>query len=307
MSAVVQEQPATVLRSESIDASPPPGVDQEKARLSLSHALITLALLLVWTVAHLVWLSHLEQGHAQSSLYPKLRSQLAEGTAPVSGAVRAGDPVAVLDVPALGVTDLVVVEGTRPAQLQTGPGHLSGSVLPGQTGVSVVAGKSLTFGAPFADIGSLAPGTVITVTTGQGVFGYAVKGVRTEGDPLPAALAPGASRLTLVTAARGSGVLGALTAGSSVYVDAELRGKAAASGPVGVVDAEPRLMEIGFDTPTLAMLALALQLVVLCLAGSFWAWQRWSRTAAWMVGTPCVLASLWLASTLGTRLLPGLV
>lgn len=307
MSALAQERPGTVLRRDEVDASPPPGVESEKTRLSVSHGLLTVALLLLWAVGYLAWLSSLEHQHAQSALYPALRSHLAEGTAPTTGAVAPGQPVALLDVPAVGIRDLVVVEGTRSTQLQQGPGHLSGSVLPGQAGVSVVAGKSWSFGAPFGRIESLVPGTVLTVTTGQGVFQYAVRSVRAQGDPMPAPLSEGGSRLTLVTAARGSGWFGTLTAGSSVYVDAELRGTAAPAGAVGAVDPESRLMSVGLDTPTLALLALALQLVVAALVGFGWAWHRWSRPAAWMVGTPCLLAALWLASSIGSRILPGLV
>ncbi|MFI5428657.1 hypothetical protein [Aeromicrobium sp. UC242_57] len=51
-------------------------------------------------------------------------------------------------MPDLDISNLVVVEGTRNAELQDGVGHETGTVLPGQQGVSTVVGKSFTFGAP---------------------------------------------------------------------------------------------------------------------------------------------------------------
>ena len=47
--------------------------------------------------------------------------------------------------------------------------------------------------------------------------------------------------------------------------------------------------------------------LVLALVGFAWARARWSPAGAWIAGAPCVLAALWLASSIGSRLLPGLV
>jgi sortase A len=214
--------------------------------------------------------------------------------------------VALLSVPGAGIDSQVVVEGSRPSQLQDGPGHVLGSVLPGQQGVSVLAGRSLSFGAPFAHITGLHAGSPITVTTGQGTFVYSVTGVRAKGDPVPAPVAAGGSRLTLVTAARGNGSKG-LQASQTVFVDAVLDTGAAPAGAVAPVDTGMRLMSTTTDTTTLALLALSLQLLVLALVGFAWAWSRWSRAGAWIAGAPCVLATLWLVSSIGSRLLPGLV
>lgn len=299
--------PATVLHPGSVDASPPPGgLDRMRLRIGFSQILVGISLLLTWFLLYLFVLSGFEQGHAQADLYGRIRTELAEGTAPTGAPIAPGSPVAVLSIPAAGVADLVVVEGSRPAQLQRGPGHVLGSVLPGQQGVSVVAGRSLSFGAPFADIAQLPLGAPVTVTTGQGVFTYEVSGVRTKGDPVPAAPVSGQGRLTLVTAARGSGASG-LQAAQTVYVDATLTDGAVAGGPVAAPDGRSNLMASGADTTTVALLALSLQLLVAALAAFVWAWSRWSRAAAWIAGAPCVLGALWLVSSVGSRLLPGLI
>lgn len=297
----------TVLRTGAVDASPPPGGgDREPMRVGSSQVLLAVALLISWFLLYLFVLSGIEQGHAQGELYEDIRTQLAEGTAPTGAPIAAGSPVAVLSVPGAGIEDLVVVEGSRPAQLQDGPGHVLGSVLPGQRGISVIAGRSMSFGAPFAAIADLPYGAPITVTTGQGAFVYEVVSVRTKGDPVPAAPPAEGGRLTLVTSARGSGMAG-LQASQSLYVDAVLSDGAVAGGPVATADVGVPLMSGGLDTTTLALLALSLQLLVLALAGFVWSWLRWSPAAAWIAGSPVVLAALWLVSSLGTRMLPGLI
>jgi sortase A len=297
----------TVLHPGVVDASPPPGAgDGEPLRVGSSQVLLGLALLIAWFLLYLLVLSGLEQGHAQSQLYQQLRTDLAGGTAPIGAPIAAGRPVALLSVPGAGVDDIVVVEGSRPAQLQDGPGHVLGTVLPGQRGVSVIAGRSLSFGAPFAGIADLSYGAPITVTTGQGVFVYDVVGVRTKGDPVPAAPPADGSRLTLVTAVRGAGLAG-LQASQTVYVDATLADGAVVGGPVSTADPEVPLMSGSADTATLALLALSLQLLVLALGGFAWSWARWSRPAAWIALSPCVVAALWLVSSIGSRLLPGLI
>lgn len=302
MSALVSAGSPSVLHHGAIDASPPPGGgDRERTRVGAAQVLLAVSVLVTFVLAYLFVLSGFEQDRAQSALYGRLRSELAEGTAPMGAPIALGSPVALISIPGAGVEDAVVVEGTRPEQLQDGPGHVLGSVLPGQQGISMVAGRSLSFGAPFARVVELADGAPITVTTAQGVFTYAVTGVRREGDPMPAAPADGASQLTLVTAARGG-----LRAADRVFVDATLAEGAAAPGPRSTQDSG-EMMAGNLAPSTLALLALSLQLLLLTLAAFAWAWLRWSRAAAWMAGAPCVLAALWLSCSVGTRLLPALI
>ena len=308
MSALLApEQPATVLRSVPVDASPPPGgVDQDQLRLGVSHVLLGMSFLLTWAFLYMFVLSGLEQAQAQQSLYEEFRTQVAEGTAPRGAPIAPGSPVALLSVPGAGVEDVVVVEGSRTAQLQDGPGHVLGSVLPGQQGVSVVADLRERRAEAEGPPGDLAVGEPVEVTTAQGEFTYRVTAVRTDGDPAPGALGEGKGRLTLVSALRESGLSG-LQASHTLYVDAELD-TAVVGGPTATRDTAPStLMDIRPDTTTLAFLALTLQLLVAALAGFAWAWARWSRRAAWIAAAPVVLATLWLVSSIGSRLLPGLV
>lgn len=302
----VMTRPSTVVRVGPVDASPPPRRDREPVRLGIAQALQALALLVVWVFVYLTVLSGFEHGHAQRGLYQQVRTQLALGEAPTGAPIAPGTPLGVLSIPSLGLSNEVFVEGTRNEQLQDGPGHVYGSVLPGQQGISVLAGRSTTFGAPFHDVVKLRRGAPINVTTANGRFTYEVSGVRIKGDPLPAAPTGSSGRLTLVTSLPRSGLVGALRPSETVYVDATLAKGAVAPGAVGTVDPGVTYMSASVNTSTLAQLALALQLLCLALAGCAWGWKRWSKPATWLVGVPAVLASLWVASSLFSRLIPGL-
>jgi sortase A len=60
------------------------------------------------------------------------------GIAGASWAMARGSPVARIVIPRLGL-DEVVVEGVGEAELRAGPGHMSGSVLPGENGTTVIS------------------------------------------------------------------------------------------------------------------------------------------------------------------------
>jgi LPXTG-site transpeptidase (sortase) family protein len=100
-------------------------------------------------------------------------------TAPVTVAVRSveasvGDGVARLQIPKIGV-DQIVVLGVSRAQLRAGPGMHPSSAAPGSvSGNTVIAGHRTTYGAPFWSLNELDPGDGITVTTSYGTFTYTV-------------------------------------------------------------------------------------------------------------------------------------
>ena len=69
--------------------------------------------------------------------------------------VRTGQPFALLRIPALGRNwKFAVVEGASLAELSTGPGHLTGTQLPGQAGNFAVAAHDITAGNPFLHLKS---------------------------------------------------------------------------------------------------------------------------------------------------------
>lgn len=262
------------------------------------------AIVCTWMLLQLLFLGGVAQNRAQDLLYREFRTAAAAGTAPVGPVTPAGDPVALLTIPRLGISQ-VVVEGTSSGDLLAGPGHLRNTVLPGQAGTSVVYGRGATYGAPFADIASLAPGDIVKVVAAQGPVQLTVTGVRRTGDPLPQPLAAGHARLTLATA-EGQGRLRALRPGEVVYVDAEAdKAFAAPAGlPATVPDSEKAMAK---DPGALPLLSLCLALLLALTLGVVAARQRWSAVLVWVVASPLVLALAWATTDVVMRLLPNLI
>ncbi|MGH9084411.1 MAG: sortase [Acidimicrobiales bacterium] len=257
----------------------------------------------------LLMVSAVQQRAAQERSFASFRAELAAGTAPIGpidadGRVLApGTSVAYLEIPSIGVGQ-VVGEGTTPGTLFDGPGHRRDSPLPGQVGTSVVLGRRGAFGGPFARLDDLQEGDLIRVTTGQGIFDFAVSGIRSEGDPAPPPAAAGEGRLLLATAGGRpflpTGVL---------RVDAELE-EGAVSGARPLV-ATPNLPQseriMGADTSTLWALVLWLQCLVVLAVGAVWAWHRWGHARAWLAFAPPLALVGLSASGEAARLLPNML
>ena len=91
--------------------------------------------------------------------------------------VQTGKPFAMLRIPALGRNwKFAIVEGATLTQLSTGPGHVTGTQLPGQLGNFAVAAHDITAGNPFLHLKSLRPGDAIYVTTQYETYKYVVTG-----------------------------------------------------------------------------------------------------------------------------------
>lgn len=273
----------------------------------VSTASTMIALVCLWVLAQMLFLSGLSQDRSQELLYQDLRTVIAgdpDIVAPIGPTVPLGDPVALISVPKLGLSQ-VVVEGTSSSETMAGPGHLRRTVLPGQAGTSVVFGRATTYGAPFGQLSELAPGDEIDVVMAQGTVTYEVVNVRRAGTPYSQPLPAGGARLVLATA-EGSGPLAALTPGDVLYVDADApQGFIPPSGlPTTVPDPE-QLMH--GDGGALPLLVLHLALLLAATLGVVAARQRWSAPLVWIVATPVALALAWSTTDVVMRLLPNVV
>lgn len=276
-----------------------------------SSACTIIALVCVWMLLQMLVLGAVSEVRAQHLLYSQLRTELAEETAPTGALdyngkpVTEGSPVALLSIPAIGVKDMVVVDGTSSGDLLSGPGHWRTTPLPGNAGWSEVLGRGTTYGAPFGKITSLRPGDTIEVLGAQGTTTYTVKDVRRAGDtipPYPTGTSPG--RLTLATA-DGSGFLSRLRPRAAVYVDADTT----AAHPSGEVfsSVAPTEAPMARDTSALPMLALLLALLCgVVLAVSF-ARRRIRAVVVWLVAAPATIALAWAVTDQVMRLLPNLM
>jgi len=296
------KRPARVRRTRPARPAPRP---QDPTLVAVSSAFTMIGLVACWVVLQMLVLGGVSQAREQTLLYTELREGLAAATVPVEGPIDPGTPVALMEIPGLDL-EQVVIEGTASGDLLAGPGHLRGSVLPGQEGSSVVYGRSATYGGPFGDIATLQVGDPITVTMAQGVKTFSVIGVRHTGDPLPQPRPAGIARLTLVSA-EGEGSLAGLRPGEVVYVDAEAPEAfpAPAATPVTVPDSErPMADDRATALPLLVLwLALLLGLTLAVVAAR----QRWSAVLVWVVATPVAIALAWQSTDVVMRLLPNLV
>ncbi|MCW2600863.1 MAG: peptidase sortase [Frankiales bacterium] len=274
-----------------------PGLQRPPARgLLLGGTLTAVGLLLVGFVVHLAVLSRLSEGRDQAVLRGQFRDQVRKGTAPVTLPLPDGRPIAVLQVPRLGI-DALVVQGTTGADLAHGPGHRASSPLPGQAGIAVVAGRRSAYGGPFAHLDRLRIGDLLTTTTGFGKATFRVDDVRHNGAPLT--LPPGDGRLQLVTSDPAWTPQHALVV-SAVMVDGQLQ--PAASGlPAPTAQEFALLGDPRAAVPVVVWAALLLSLSVLLA----WGWQRLCRPVVWIGGAPAALAVLWQLADALARLLPS--
>ena len=259
--------------------------------LALSLTLV----LLIGFVVYLYGLSGLAEHRAQENLRKTFSHSLGQAIAPV-GPTTEGAPVAVLDIPELGLHGAVIIEGTSARDLTNGPGHRADTPLPGQYGVSVVYGRRVAYGAPFEHLMRLEVGDRITATTGQG---KAVYRVSSFGDGVHPAPANSTNRLLLVTAD---------TAGiphSFVSVSADLVSKPQPEpGNLPLVPEDQK----GLATSTASLLTTLLWsqallvLVVLVTVGL----HRWSRRATYLAAAPVALGVLWNLYENVACLLPNL-
>jgi sortase A len=270
-------------------------------------ALSVLGGLSLWFLLYATVLSGIQEHSDQGRLYDTFRARLAQETSPIGAPIDHGQPVALIDAPGAGISNLVVLEGTTSDVLRSGPGHLSDSPLPGQVGNSYIYGRSVMFGAPFANITDLKAGNTLRVTTGQGVFAYRVDDVRHAGDRLPRPLAPSASRITLVSSAS-EGWRSGWAPDQVVYMDATLA-HGSASGLPAPIPSSVSLSSAAMQGDPKAIVALIFWLegLAVVVVGFLWSWARWTRLQTWMVGLPVVLGMLWGTTGALSALIPNLI
>lgn len=254
-----------------------------------------LGLFLLGFVGYLYGASGLQENRTQSTLYASLRYQLSQQLAPLA-ATTPGAPVAILDIPAIGITNMIVVEGTSPENLTLGPGHARDTPLPGEFGVAQIFGRRATFGAPFGRLMQLKRGDAVSVITGQGTARYTVAAAGSSKllveDPAP-------NRLLLVSSCS------AYVPTMYCYIDADLT-TTPQQDPGGRPQLTPAEVPLGGDSGALVLtLAWGLALVVVSAAATVGA-ARWSPLAAYLATAPLVLAVLWNLYQSLAALLPNL-
>ena len=263
-------------------APPAPAARRHPVQRSISMALLLLAGIVLGFAGYLYVLSGVQESRSQVLEYARLRGELAGQVAPL-GPTAPGSPVAVLDIPSIGVRNMVVVEGTSPENLTLGPGHLRDTPLPGQAGVSEIFGRRATFGGPFAGLARLRPGDVIRVVTGQGGSIYTVAATADSGQTVEDTVP---NRLILLTAAS------PFIPSHYIEVDARLTTRAHPSPGVAREITRPEFPLAG-DTSALIFTIGWEFVLALVVAGAVIAAARWSPRIAYVGIAPLALAVLW--------------
>jgi sortase A len=256
---------------------------------------LLLAVLTVGFVGYLLGISRIQEASAQHRLYSTLAGELGQDIGPL-GPTRPGAPVAVLDMPRIGMTDMVVVEGTTPENLTAGPGHLRNTPLPGQLGLSVIFGRRVTFGAPFARLGSLRPGDKITAITQQGKSVYKVVAVGDSQHPVKDTTL---NRLVLLTTSSPN------VPTYYLEVDADLV-STVHNGPVQMPVIGPSEQALAGDSGALVLtMVWGLALMIVSIGAAVGA-ARWSPWPVYLIVAPAVLAIVWNLYENFAALLPNL-
>lgn len=301
MTAPVLEKP-TAPTSPTAPA-PAPAVEAARPAVSAGRrrflqgawAVSLTAALVMGFVGFLFTLSHVQERHHQSTAYKTFQDQLGRAVAP-TGPAPDGDPVALIDIPAIGLHQSVVVEGTTGRDLMRGPGHRRDTALPGQAGVAVVFGRGATFGAPFARLSELRVGDRIEAVTGQGRYTYTVNAYGDGDHPI---VDPARNRLVLVTGDSD------WIAGSTVLIGARLDGEPE-QNPGGRPATVPYDKALAADKGALATLQLWSLALLGAVLGALLLARYWRRSTAYLTAAPVVGALLWAVYENAAALLPNL-
>lgn len=155
----------------------------------LGTSLIVLGLLMFLFVGYQLWGTGIEEAQSQNSLESRFTQIAVTTTSPpptsISPSVieppvtespvtttptppqpiviKEGDPMAIINLPTIGVSKYVVA-GVETADLKKGPGHYPGTPFPGELGNASIAGHRTTYGEPFRHLDDLSIGDPIIIT-----------------------------------------------------------------------------------------------------------------------------------------------
>ncbi|MFC7582744.1 sortase [Nonomuraea antimicrobica] len=221
------------------------------------------------------------------------------GDRDLSAVPQPGTPVVLLEIPAIGLRE-VVVQGTGTGELRQAVGHYRPSPMPGQIGNAVLAGHRDLYGRPFARIGELRPGDKITASSQEGRFTYTVELVERARTGEKDFLSQGTfvNRLTLLTS-------GDTDDGGRLAVVSKLDGQPAGLKILDQARVEVDELGLGRDPggwlPTI-LWGLA---TVGVLFGTIVLYRRWRTTSTYVLTSPVLFATVLLWFESATRLIPS--
>ncbi|MDP9403766.1 MAG: class E sortase [Actinomycetota bacterium] len=283
----------------------------------VGRALIAAGVLILLFVAYQLWGTGLAEARNQSRLTKQFRQGLdqrperpvppaagAPEEAPAPPPAPAGEAVAIIQIPKIGV-EKAVVEGVGLSDLKKGPGHYPTTPMPGEPGNAAIAAHRTTYGAPFFKLDELSAGDPVLVTTHQGRFRYEVTESKVVSPKETSVLqSTGDNRLTLTTCNP------RFSAAQRLIVVAALKGEALDAPPPAPEPAPASLEES--EAPGLSGRNAANGPAILwgLLAAVVWllTWlvgRVWRKWPAYLLGTPVFLVVLFVFFENFSRLLPS--
>ncbi len=291
---------------------------------AIGRVLVTVGLLILLFVAYQLWGTGIYEARAQSDLESQFNRELARQrsqstttttatptatTAPLALPTTPadGDPVGVIRIDKIGV-DKVVVQGTSVPDLRKGPGHYTGSPLPGQLGNAAIAGHRTTYGAPFADLDQLARGDTISVRTLTGTWKYDVL------DNYPIAVKPDQTEVLDPTTDPATGQpLATLTlttcepkyqATERLIVKAQLTSR---QTPLPGPDRTKLVLDTGLSGGSESRTPVFVAGLIAALVGGLWwlVFHRYPRWTTWFAGVIPFLVALFVFYAYLERVLPN--
>jgi sortase A len=257
-------------------------------------------------VVYALGITRLEHGREQRTRVADFAKLLELQQASIGGVIPEGTPVAMLDVPRIGLHQ-AVVEGTTASLLRGGPGHLRSSPLPGQAGNVVIAGRRNFYAGPFQKLDKLKPGDKITAITGQGRAVYVVTSTGRVSRHKPDPISPSNdNRITLVTSAPPFVGTERLVAIARLETPTFSIPNDATGRPAARVN-ELRSDELALQGEGAGILALIVwtQLLLAALCIGVVIALRWARWPAYLVIVPIVALLVLLVFDSFTPLLPS--
>jgi sortase A len=286
---------------------------------ALGRVLITVGVLTLLFAAYQLWGTGIYTAQQQDQLRHQFTNELHKATPstpttttpgpaatttttspPAPPPPPAGDAIAQIRIPKIGVDD-IVVNGVGVEDLRKGPGHYPQTPLPGQRGNAAIAGHRTTYGAPFGNIDQLSAGDEILLRTVQGSFTYRVysQSVVDPGDV--AVLNADPIRPAIVT----------LTTCNPKYSASQrLVIQASLDSPHPPLPAPPglrKVTKVGLSGSSGSSLPALLTGLISLLIGAIWwlAFHRHPYWTAWLVGAIPFAVALFFFYSYLERLLPA--
>jgi sortase A len=146
----------------------------------VGQTLITAGLVVLLFVVYQVYITNYFANREQDTVHTALENEWAKGSLalPESQLATAdGHGIANLYIPRFG-NDYAktIVEGTGASSLEKGPGHYSGTALPGKDGDFAIAGHRVGKGEPFLNLDKVKAGDAVVVETQTDWYIYCVLG-----------------------------------------------------------------------------------------------------------------------------------